>query len=133
MSNLLLIFFTEEKTENIIKVKKRKEGSACSDFLFLWNIPPGQKSLSLYFSFAIIFNKGPFELFLFHWNKVYTSEDPQKPEKKSERAPWPCSSGTFHWNNFFYQNPIFCNLGPQYIEIFVPVECSSGAKSPNRH
>ena len=56
-------------------------------------------------------NKGPFGLFLFHWNKVCTSENPQKSEKKSERAPWPCSSGTFQWNNFFLPKSYFLQFG----------------------
>ena len=59
--------------------------------------------------------KGPFGLFLFHWNKVCTSENPQKSEKKSERAPWP-------WNvpleQFFFTKILFFaiprNLGPQF-------------------
>ena len=55
--------------------------------------------------------QGPFGLFLFHWNKVCTSENPQKSEKKSERAPWPCSSGTFHWNIFFLPKSYFLQFG----------------------
>ena len=57
------------------------------------------------------YNKAPFGLFLFHWNKVCTSENPQKSEKKSERAPWPCSSGTFHWNIFFLPKSYFLQFG----------------------
>ena len=102
--------------------------------------------------FVVLFIQAPFGLFLFHWNKVCTSENPQKSEKKSERAPWPCSSGTFHWNNFFLPKSYFLQFGSavlllsfqlnnksylllqtRNIEIFVPVECSSGTKSPNRH
>ena len=65
-------------------------------------------------------------------------KNPQKWEKMSERASWPCSSGTFP------NIPIFCNLTQnklqniklsqtRNIKFFVLLECFIGTRSPNRH
>ena len=62
-------------------------------------------------------------LFLFHWNKVCTSENTQKLEKSpSVRSnarpglvPVEYSTGTGTGTIFLLnQNPIFCSLGPQF-------------------